>query len=146
MTDCYNSSTDCSVSTEMNKIDATYFYGKNEPPTIVKKEFSTCIIFQTIAEDISSQYKFTFGVEPFPLVLNSLIDGFVLFNLHKNKYMLKSKDALLKYMNDRSISIEEKDYFQDIVLYKQRPKFLTFDEHEYIRACGSLDGYYVGVI
>ena len=146
MTDCYNSSTDCSVSTEMNKIDATYFYGKNEPPTIVKKEFSTCIIFQTIAEDISSQYKFTFGAEPFPQVLNSLIDGFVLFNLHKNKYMLKSKDALLKYMNDRSISIEEKDYFQDIVLYKQRPKFLTFDEHEYIRACGSLDGYYVGVI
>jgi hypothetical protein len=146
MTDCYNYSTDCSVSTEMNKIDATYFYDKNEPPTIVKKEFSTCIIFQTIAEDISSQYKFTFGVEPFPQVLNSLIDGFVLFNLHKNKYMLKSKDALLKYMNDRSISIEEKDYFQDIVLYKQRPKFLTFDEHEYIRACGSLDGYYVGVI
>lgn len=146
MTDCYNSSTDCSISTKMNRIDATYFYSKNEPPTIVKKEFSTYIIFQTISEDISSQYKFTFGVEPYPQILNCLIDGFVLFNLHKNKYMLKSKNELLKYMNDRSISFEEKAYFQDIVLYKQRPKFLTFDEHEYIRACGNLDGYYVGVI
>jgi hypothetical protein len=136
-----------SICGQMININATYFYDNAvENPTIVKKEFSTHIIFQTIAQDISSHYKYTFGANPDPSVLDMLIHGFVLFNLHKNKYMLKSKNELLKYMNDRSICIEEKEYFKDIFLYKQRPDFLTLDEHEYIRACGDLDGYYVGVI
>lgn len=32
-------------------------------------------------------------------------------------------------------------YFWDIFLFNQRPKFLTSDEHDYIRDCGDLDGY-----
>lgn len=135
-----------SFNTPMVTIDSTYFYdgGCNncENPTIIRKEFSTGIIFNTIRESISNQYEHTFGAKPDYRILNTLVDGFVLFNLHKNKNMLKSKDELLKYINNKSISIEEKTYFTDIFLYNQRPMFLTFDEHEYIRSCGNLDEYH----
>jgi hypothetical protein len=60
--------------------------------------------------------------------------------------MLKNKDELLKYINNNSISLEEKKYFENMFLYNQRPKFLTADEHEYIRACGNLEGYYKGCL
>jgi hypothetical protein len=52
--------------------------------------------------------------------------------------MLNSKEQLLKYINNGSISIEEKGYFLDIFLYKQKPSFLTLDELENIRAFGTL--------
>ena len=55
--------------------------------------------------------------------------------------MLNSKDELLKYCKDNTVSLEEKMYFWDIFLFNQRPKFLTSDEHDYIRDCGDLDGY-----
>ena len=129
-------------SSQVNTINSTFFYDNDfENPTIIKKEFSTSILMNTIREYISSQHLYTFRVKPHETQLYLLVDGFVLFNLHKNKYMLKNKDELLKYMNDKSISLEEKTYFSDIFLYTQRPRFLTFDEHEYIRACGNLDGY-----
>ncbi len=135
-----------SFHTPMVTIDSTYFYdgGCNncENPTIIRKEFSTSIIMDTIRKSISNQHLHTFGVKPHENNLEMLVDGFVLFNLHKNKNMLKSKDELLKYINNKSISIEEKTYFTDIFLYNQRPRFLTFDEHEYIRSCGNLDGYH----
>jgi hypothetical protein len=125
----------------MNTIKATFFYdgGSKYTPTTVKKELSTDIIFQTITESIRSQYAYIFGEIPHHLLLEQLVNGFVLFNLHKNKYMLNSKDELLKYVKDNNISIEENVYFTDIFLYNQRPKFLTADEHECIRACGSLN-------
>lgn len=129
-------------SSQTNTINSTFFYDNNSKnPTIIKKEFSTSIIMDTIRESIISQYLYTFRVKPQETQLDMLVDGFVLFNLHKNKYMLKNKHELLKYMNDTSISLEEKTYFSDFFLYNQRPKFLTFDEHEYIRSCGNLDGY-----
>jgi hypothetical protein len=132
-------------SNQMNIINATYFYnrGSNDSntPTFVEKEFSTGIIFDTIRESISNQYEHTFGAKPDYRILNSLVDGFVLFNLHKNKYMLKNKDELLKYVKNPSISLQETTYFMDIFLYNQRPKFLSSNEHEYIRSCGDLDGY-----
>ena len=136
MTDFNNSS----FSLQMNKVNATYFYDNlADNPTIIQKEISTGIIFQTIAEDISSYYKHTFGQEPTSEGLDRLVNGFILFNLHKNRYMLNDKYELLKYINDGSISIEEKEYFQNVFLYKQRPNFLNLDELECIRACGALD-------
>jgi hypothetical protein len=125
----------------MNTIKATFFYDGSSKynPTTVKKELSTDIIFQTITESINSQYMYLFGKSPNHLLLEQLVNGFVLFNLHKNKYMLNSKDELLKYVKDNNISIEENVYFTDIFLYNQRPSFLTVDEHECIRACGSLN-------
>jgi hypothetical protein len=129
-------------STQMNTINSTFFYDNDfKNPTIIKKEFSTSIILDTIRESITSQHLYTFGVKPQESQLDVLVNGFVLFNLHKNKYMLKNKDELLKYMNNASISLEEKTYFSDIYLYTQRPRFLTFDEHEYIRTCGNLNEY-----
>ena len=130
------------MNTSYYTINSTICYDVNcNNPNIIKKELSTSIIIDTIRESISSQYLYTFGVKPKESKLNILVDGFVLFNLHKNKYMLKSKDELLKYMDNTSIPIEEKLYFSDIFLYNQRPNFLTFDEFEYIRACGNLYGY-----
>jgi hypothetical protein len=129
-------------SSQMNTINSTFFYDNDfENPTIIKKDFSTTIILDTIRESISSQHLYTFGVKPPENQLDVFVDGFVLFNLHKNKYMLNSKDELLKYMNNTDISLEEKTYFSDIFLYIQRPRFLTFDEHEYIRTCGNLNEY-----
>jgi hypothetical protein len=136
---------------KMTTITSTFFYDEDgcdncKNPTFVNKEFSTSIIMDTIRESISSQYLHTFGAKPHYSILENLVAGFVLFNLHKNKNMLKSKDELLKYINNSSISLEEKLYFKDIFLYSQRPKFLTFDEHEYIRCCGNLEGYYEGCL
>lgn len=136
---------------QMTTITSTFFYDEDgcdncKNPTFVNKEFSTSIIMDTIRESISSQYLHTFGAKPHYSILENLVVGFILFNLHKNKYMLKSKEELLKYVNNNSISLEEKKYFENIFLYNQRPSFLTDDEHEYIRACGNLEGYYKGCL
>jgi len=114
--------------TQMKQINATFFYDGNSKyiPTVLKKEISTHILFQTITESINTQYMYTFGKSPHHLLLEQLVNGFVLFNLHKN-------------IKDNTISIEENVYFTDIFLYSQRPSFLTVEEHECIRACGTLD-------
>lgn len=121
-------------------LTATFFFNI-EKATIVKKEFSSGIVLDTICNSIIGQYEYTFGEKPVDVVLQMLVDGFFLFNLHKNRYMLKSKEACLKYVEDSKISVEEKEYFLSIFLYNQRPHFLTFDEHEYLRAFGCLDGF-----
>lgn len=135
---------------QLTTITSTFFYDDEcdncKNPTFVNKELSTSIIMDTIRESISSQYLHTFGAKPHYSILENLVVGFVLFNLHKNKNMLKSKDELLKYINNNSVSLEEKSYFTDIFLYNQRPKFLSFDEHEYIRCRGNIDGYYKGCL
>ena len=125
----------------MINIEATYFY-ENNKLTNVTKEISPFIVIDTIRNCISEQYEYTFGAKPKSPILESLVDGFILFNLHKNKYMIKSKEALLKYVKDRSIAFQEKEYFLHIYLYHQRPNFLSFDEHEYLRANNDLDGFY----
>ena len=124
----------------MIKFNATYFFEDNTP-TIIKKELSPNIVIDTIRNFIANQYEYTFGEKPDSNILELQLDGFLLFNLHKNKYMLKSKEALLNYVNDNSVPYEERGYFLDIFLYNQRPKFLTFDEHEYLRDCGDLEGF-----
>jgi hypothetical protein len=70
-----------------------------------------------------------------------LVDGFMLFNLHKNKSMLTNRKMLNQYLNNKHISIEENSYFLHIVLQIQKPHFISQDEMEYIRATGTMDGY-----
>ena len=129
-----------SLMSDMIDVNATYFF-ESETPTIIKKQLSSCIVTDTIRNCIANQYESTFGEKPDLQVLESMVGGFLLFNLHKNKYMLKSKEELLHYVNNKSNSIEEIDYFLNIFLYNQRPKFLSFDEHEYLRAYGDLEGF-----
>ena len=124
----------------MIKFNATYFF-EDMTPTIVKNEVSPHIVIDTIRNFIAGQYEYTFGAKPDSRILEGLLDGFLLFNLHKNKYMLHSKESLLKYLKDRMIPFEERDYFLNIFLYNQRPSFLSVDEHEYLRACGVLEGF-----
>jgi hypothetical protein len=94
-----------------------------------------------IREFVQNQAMYIFGMHQAEHILNAIIDGFFLFNLRKDKYMLKSKDELLQYCKDENVTLQEKLYFWDIFLYNQRPEFLSYDEHEYIRSCGDLDGY-----
>jgi chromatin remodeling complex protein RSC6 len=91
---------------------------------------------------VQNQTMNTFGMPIADYILNSIVNGFILFNLRSDKkYMLANKTELLNYIADENVSLEEKLYFQDIFLYNHRPSFLSKDEHEYIRACGTLDGF-----
>ena len=107
-------------------------------PTNIETESTERI---AIREFVQNQAMYTFGMPQAEHILNAIVDGFFLFNLRKDKYMLKSKDELLQYCKDENVTIQEKLYFWDIFLFNQRPDFLTWDEHEYIRSCGDLDGY-----
>jgi hypothetical protein len=107
-------------------------------PIIVEEEMSTR---NAISEFVQYQAMYIYGMPQAEHIVDLIVNGFFLFNLRKDKYMLKSKDDLLKYCKDNSVSFEEKMYFDNIFLYNYRPDFLTDDEHEYIRACGDLDGY-----
>ncbi len=114
------------------KITSTFF--NNEEPFFVNKELSNNVIIGSIRRCITDQYKFQFGTKPHPYLLEQLINGFVWFNINKNRNMFKSKESLLNYLNDNTISLEEHMYFLNIILYNQRPVFLTSDEHEKLRA------------
>jgi hypothetical protein len=131
---------DTSLMSSMNEVTSTYFFEENTPTTI-NKQLSSFIVIDTIRNFIAEQFEYTFGAKPALSNLEMLVDGFLLFNLHKNKYMLKNKEALLIYVNNKSISVEEKEYFLHIFLFNQRPKYLSADEHEYLRACGDLKGF-----
>jgi chromatin remodeling complex protein RSC6 len=111
---------------------------EHSTPIIVEEEMSAR---DAIREFVQCQAMHIFGRPQAEHILNLIVNGFFLFNLRKDKYMLNSKDDLLKYCKDNSVPFEEKMYFDDIFLYNQRPEFLTSDEHEYIRAMGDLDGY-----
>jgi hypothetical protein len=123
----------------MESITTTFFYDNNqENPIIIQKDLTTHIIIDSIRTFIMNQYKFNFGAIPSEYLTEMLVNGYILFNLHKNKYMLLNKYELLGYVNDTSISLEEKTYFTEIVLYVQKPSFLTDYEVEQIRAGGYL--------
>jgi hypothetical protein len=107
-------------------------------PIIVEEEMSTR---NAISEFVQYQAMYIFGMPQAEHIVDLIVNGFFLFNLRKDKYMLKSKDDLIKYCKDNSVPFEEKMYFDNIFLYNYRPDFLTDDEHEYIRECGDLDGY-----
>lgn len=120
---------------------STYFYNGSDSPTYVTKELSPWLVKDTIRGFIGDQFKYIYGAKPDPRNLKMLVDGFMLFNLHKNKSMLMNRNMLNQYLNNKSISIEENSYFLNIVLQIQKPHFISQDEMEYIRATGTMDGY-----
>jgi hypothetical protein len=128
----------------MTTITSTFFFddvNNNDnyySPTYVDKELTPFLMVNTIRENIIDQYKYNLGAKPTEKNLQIMVDGFMLFNLHRNRDMLKSREALIKYINDPKISMEEKDYFRNIVLYTQKPAFFTSDEIEQIRALDKL--------
>jgi hypothetical protein len=128
----------------MTTVTSTFFFNdinNNDNyinPTYIDKELTSFLMRDTIRENIIDQYKYNFGEKPVEKNLQMMADGFMLFGLHKNKDMLKSRENLINYVNDTRISLEEKMYFQDIILYTQKPAFFTSDEIEQIRAIGNL--------
>ena len=107
-------------------------------PTNIETESQERI---AIREFVQCQAMHIFRMPQGEHITKLIVDGFILFNLRKDKYMLNSKDELLQYCKDESVLLEEKMYLWDIFLYNQRPYFLSDDEHEYIRAVGDLDDY-----
>jgi hypothetical protein len=123
-------------------VRSTYFYdGSDSSPTSVTKELSSGLVTDTIREFIFKQYRYIYSVNPEQSILETLVNGFMLFNLYKNTDMLKNKKRLNEYINDKNTSREEILYFLDIVIQIQKPYFLTQDEVDHIRAIGTLDGY-----
>ena len=123
------------------KVKSTTFANDDDEhstPIIIEKEMSAR---DAIREFVQSQSMHTFGGLQGENIIEAIVNGFFLFYSREDKYMLNSKDELLKYCKDNTVSLEEKMYFWDIFLFNQRPKFLTSDEHDYIRDCGDLDGY-----
>ena len=123
------------------KVKSTSFASddnEHSTPIVIEKEMSER---DAIREFVQSHSMHTFGMLQGEHIIEAIVNGFFLFNLREDKYMLNSKDELLKYCKDNTVSLEEKMYFWDIFLFNQRPKFLTSDEHDYIRDCGDLDGY-----
>lgn len=109
-----------------------------ENPTIIENLSPETLAIRCF---VQNQTMNTFGMPVADYILHSLTDGFILFNLRSNRYMIDSKTELLNYIANANVPFEEKLYFQDIFLYNHRPSFLSKDEHEYIRACGTLDGF-----
>ena len=97
------------------QFSSTYFYDGSDTPTYVTKELSPWLVKDTIRGFIGDQYKYIYGGNPSPCGLETLVDGFMLFNLHKNKAMLTNRKMLNKYLNNKGISIEENSYFLNIV-------------------------------
>ena len=124
------------METITTKTITSTFIDKKSNHSIVKTELTNEILIKTIQEFIITQYELIFYMIPHPKNLKLLVDGFILFNLCKNKDMLSSKNKLIEYINNPSISFEEKLYFIDIVLYIQKPNFLTIDEIRRIKAYG----------
>ena len=128
----------------MTTVTSTFFFNDSnndanyKNPTYVDKELTPFLMTSTIRENIIDQFKYNFGEKPDEKNLQMMVDGFMLFNLHKNRDMLKSRENLINYVNDTRISLEEKMYFEDIILYTQKPSFFTSDEIEQIRAVGNL--------
>jgi hypothetical protein len=120
------------------QIKSTFCKDKCTNNYIIKKDLSTLLIIDSIRQFIINQYTFIFGVAPDENILELLVDGYILFNQHKNIRMLTSKDNIIKYLNNDDISVEEKLYFTDIILYIQKPKFITKNEVENLRALGEL--------
>jgi len=120
------------------QINSTFCKDNCNNNYVSKKELSTLLIIDSIREFIINQYTFIFKVRPHENILDSLVNGYILFNQHKYIYMLTSKENLIKYFNNDDISVEEKLYFMNIILYIQKPKFITKDEVENLRTCGEL--------
>ena len=55
-----------------------------------------------VREFVQNQSIYRYGMPIAEYILNSIVNGFFLFNLRKDKYMLKSKDELLKYISSAS--------------------------------------------
>ena len=109
------------MMTQAEAITATYYYtDKNDERVTIIKEFSESIIIDTIREFIISQHLHTFGAPPPKQVLGMYVNGFILFNLHKNKYMLKNKDELLKYINNKVFCLYYKKPLTCCYHYKEQ--------------------------
>jgi hypothetical protein len=122
----------------MSKIQINSTFCKENCTNNTKKDLSTLLIIDSIRQFIINQYTFIFRMSPHENILEMLVNGYILFNQHKNINMLSSKDKLIKYFNNHDISVEEKLYFTDIILYIQKPKFITKNEVENLRAFGNL--------
>ena len=72
-------------------------------PTNIETESQERI---AIREFVKNQTVNTFGMPIGEYIVNAIVEGFFLFNLRKDKYMVNSKQELLNYNADENVSLE----------------------------------------
>lgn len=111
----------------------------NEGTQLVSTTPHREVIMNGIHSFVLSQLKHN-NNDPNDEDVRMVTNGFILFNQHTNRDMLTSREKLREYLNDNTISIEERKYVSDILLYIQKPNFLTDYELERGRALARIGG------
>lgn len=109
----------------------TVFMNRNIEP--LRIELTPDDIIDSIHEFVLIQLKKNGLDSPSENIIISTIKGFILFNLHANREMLESKDKLIEYINNENISVDEQSYVANIMLYVDKPEFLTWFDVERIQ-------------
>ena len=122
------------------KTTITSTYVSNEGTQVINTSTPPEIMMNGIRSFLVSQLKQNFNNDPSDEDIRMVTNGFVLFNQTSNRDMLTSREKLAEYLNDDTFSIEERKYVTDILLYIQKPNFITEYDLERCRALTSIGG------
>ena len=122
------------------KTTITSTFVTNEGTQTVNTSTPPETILNCIRSFVVSQLKQNFNNDPSEEDILMVTNGFVLFNQTSNRDMLNSREKLAEYLNDDTISVEERKYVTDIILHVQRPNFFTEYDIARCRALTSIGG------
>jgi len=100
-----------------------------------KNLFSKGLILETIDNFINIQHQSIYGVPPHDSHIESLREGFLLFNINNKNTRFLDKQSIICFLNNPNVSEEEKKYFLDIYLQINKPHYLTKMNVENLRSC-----------
>ena len=101
-----------------------------------KNLFSKGLILDTIDNFINIHHQSIYGgVPPHDSHIESLREGFLLFNINNKNTRFLDKQSIIFFLNNPNVSEEEKKYFLDIYLQINKPDYLTKRDVEKLRAC-----------
>jgi 6-phosphofructokinase len=119
------------------KTTITSTYVSNEGTQVINTSTPPEIIMNGIRSFVVSQLKQNLNNDPSEEDIRMVTNGFIMFNQTSNRDMLTSREKLAEYLNDDTVSIEERKYVSDILLHIQRPNFVT--AYDLVR-CSAVDG------
>jgi len=120
------------------KTTITSTYVSNEGTQVINTSTPPEIIMNGIRSFIVSQLKQNLNNDPSEEDIRIVTNGFIMFNQTINRDMLTSREKLAEYLNDDTVSIEERKYVSYILLHIQRPNFVTAYDLDRCRAIASL--------
>jgi hypothetical protein len=122
------------------KTTITSTFVSNQGNQVINTSTPPEIIMNSIRSFIFSQLKQNFVNDPSDEDVRMVTNGFILFNQTGIRDMLTSREKLSEYLNDDTISVEERKYVTDILLYIQKPNFIIEYDLERCRALASIGG------